>query len=254
VDKLLEAKFKWEVHYSTWLANVVMVQKGSGAWRMCIDYTDLHKACTKDSFSLSRIYQLVDTTSRHQMLSFMDAYTGYNQIKMNPADEEATVFQTDKRLYYYRVIPFGLKNVGASYQCLMNKVFKNLIRRTMKVYIDDILVKSLKKSQHISHFEQCFHLLRHYNMQLNPTKYTFGVASGKFLEFMITHRGIEANPDKIKALKDMVPPKNIKEVQRLNERIAAISRFLARSGDKYLLFFKVLIGAHSSGFHWTDEC
>ncbi|KAI0522352.1 hypothetical protein KFK09_004731 [Dendrobium nobile] len=254
VDKLLEAGFIREVHYPTWLANVVMVKKTNGAWRMCVDYTDLNKACPKDCFPLPRIDQLVDATSGHQMLSFMDAYSGYNQIRMNPVDEEATAFQTDRGLYCYQVMPFGLKNAGATYQRLMNKVFKDLIGHTMEVYVDDMLVKSFEKSQHISDLEQCFCLLRFYNMRLNPSKCAFGVASGKFLGFMVTNRGIEANPEKIKALRDMVPPRNIKDVQRLNGRIAALSRFLARSGDRYLPFFKILRGARSSGFQWTDEC
>ncbi|KAI0530537.1 hypothetical protein KFK09_000081 [Dendrobium nobile] len=148
-------------------------------------------------------------------------------------------------------MPFGLKNAGATYQHLMNKVFMNLIGRTMKVYVDDMLVKSLEKSQHISDLEECFCLLRSYNMRLNPSKCAFGVALEKFLDY---HRGIEANPEKIKALRDMLPPRNIKEVQRLNGRIAALSQFLARSGDKNLPFFKVLRGARSSGFQWTDKC
>ncbi|KAI0520318.1 hypothetical protein KFK09_007790 [Dendrobium nobile] len=231
-----------------------MVKKASGAWRMCVDYTDLNKACTKDSFPLPRIDQLVDATSGHQMLSFMDGYSGYNQIKMDPIDEEATAFQTDKGLYCYRVMPFGLKNAGATYQRLMNKIFKDLIGRTMEVYVDDMLVKSLEKSQHISDLERCFSLLRFYNMRLNPAKCAFGVTSGKFLGFMVTHRGIEANPEKIKALRDMVPPRSIREVQHLNKRIAALSRFLVRSGDKYLPFFKTLRGARNSGFQWIDEC
>ncbi|KAI0492486.1 hypothetical protein KFK09_026759 [Dendrobium nobile] len=159
VDKLLKSRFIREVHYPSWLANVVMVRKINGTWRMCVDYTDLNKACPKDSFPLPRIDQLVDATSGHQMLSFMDAYSGYNQIQMDPADEEATSFQTDKGLYCYLVMPFGLKNAGATYQRLMNKVFKNLIGRTMEVYVDDMLVKSLEKSQHISDLEECFNLL-----------------------------------------------------------------------------------------------
>ncbi|PKU73202.1 hypothetical protein MA16_Dca019783 [Dendrobium catenatum] len=91
-------------------------------------------------------------------------------------------------------------------------------------------------------------------MRLNSAKCTFGVASGKFLGFVITYRGIEANPEKVNALRDMVPPKNIKEVQKINGRIAALSRFLAHSGDKYMLFFMVLKGARNSGFQWTDKC
>ncbi|KAI0497291.1 hypothetical protein KFK09_020514 [Dendrobium nobile] len=221
---------------------------------MCTDYIDLNKACPKDSFPLPHIDQLVDTTSGHQMLSFMDAYSSYKQIKMNLTDEEATSFQTNRGLYCYRVMPFGLKNAGATYQRLMNKIFKTLIGRNMEVHVDDMLVKSLEKSQHISDLEQCFHLLRRYNIRLNPAKCAFGVASGKFLGFMVTHRGIKVNPEKIKALRDTVPPKNIKKVQRLNGRITALSHFLAHSRDKYLPFFKVLSGARSSGFQWTDEC
>ncbi|PKU78890.1 RNA-directed DNA polymerase [Dendrobium catenatum] len=146
VDKLLKERFIREVHYPAWLANVVMVRKASGAWRMCVDYTDLNKAFPKDNFSLPRIDQLVDATSGHHMLRFMDAYFGYNQIQMDHADEEATAFQTYKGLYYYLVMSFGLKNVGATYQRLMNKVFKNLIGRTMEVYVDEMIVKSLEKS------------------------------------------------------------------------------------------------------------
>ncbi|KAI0529371.1 hypothetical protein KFK09_001920 [Dendrobium nobile] len=219
VDKLLDAGFIREVNYHNWLANIVMVRKGSEAWRMCIDYTYLNKDYPKDSFSLPRIDQLVDTTSGHQMLSFMDAYSRYNQIKMNPTDEEATSFQTGRGLHCYRVMPFGLKNTGATYQCLMNKVFKTLIGCNMEVYVDDMFVKSLEKYQHISDLEQYFHLLRRYNIRLNPDKCAFGVASGKFLGFIVTHRGIEANPEKIKALRDMMPSKNIKKVQRLNRRM-----------------------------------
>ncbi|PKU77424.1 RNA-directed DNA polymerase [Dendrobium catenatum] len=205
---------------------------------MCVDYTDLNKACSKDSFPLPRIDQLVDAMSGHQMLSFMDAYSRYNQIRMDPVDEEETAFQTDKGLYCYKVMPFGLKNAGETYQLLMNKVFKNLIGHSIEVYIDDMLVKTLERTKYIFDLEQCFSLLRHYNIRLNPTKYAFGVTSGKFLGFMVTHRGIEANPEKIKALRDMVSPRNIKEVQRLNERIAALSRFLVRLGDKYFFSSK----------------
>jgi hypothetical protein len=115
VTKLQQIEFIREVHYPTWLSNVVMVRKPNGRWRMCIDYTHLNKACPKDSFPLPRIDQLVDSTAGHKLLSFMDAYSGYNQIKMDPLDQEHTSFTTDKGLYCYQVMPFGLKNAGATY-------------------------------------------------------------------------------------------------------------------------------------------
>ncbi|KAK8913989.1 hypothetical protein KSP39_PZI024103 [Platanthera zijinensis] len=254
VEKLLRAQFIREVGYPTWVANVVLVKKSSGKWRMCVDYTNLNQACPKDSFPLPRIDQLVDSTAGHQLLSFMDAYSGYNQIRMNPTDEEHTAFRTDKGIYCYRVMPFGLKNAGATYQRLMNKIFKELIGRSMEVYVDDMLVKSIRRESHLEDLEKCFKILRQYGMKLNPSKCAFGVTSGKFLGFMVTQRGIEANPEKIKALEEMSPPRSLKDVQRLNGRITALSRFLARTGDKYLPFFKILRGARNSGFQWTDEC
>ncbi|KAI5317786.1 hypothetical protein L3X38_037493 [Prunus dulcis] len=122
VDKLQTIGFIREATYPAWLANSVMLRKATGGWRMCQDYTDLNKACPKDSFPLPRIDQLVDATAGHELLSFMDAYSGYNQIFMHPPDSEHTAFITDKGLYYYNVMPFGLKNAGATYQRLVNKI------------------------------------------------------------------------------------------------------------------------------------
>lgn len=109
-----------------------------------MDYSDLNKACSKDSFPLPRIDQLVDSTAGHEMLSFLDAYSGYNQIAMHLPDRQKTTFVTDKGLYCYRVMPFGLKNAGATYQRLVNQMFSKQIGRTMEVYVDDMLVKTLK--------------------------------------------------------------------------------------------------------------
>jgi hypothetical protein len=123
VDKLLTANFIREVFYPDWLANVVMVKKANGKWRMCVDFTDLNKAYPKDSFPLLRIDQLVDSTTGHKLLTFMDAFSGYNQIVMDEADQEKTSFITSRGLFCYKVMPFGLKNAGATYQRLMNRMF-----------------------------------------------------------------------------------------------------------------------------------
>ena len=115
VRKLLEASFIREVYYPDWLANVVMVKKNNGKWRMCIDFTDLNRACLKDSYPLPRIDTLVDSTARHELLSFMDVFSGYNQIKIKEEDQEKTSFVTSQGLFCYKVMPFGLKNTGATY-------------------------------------------------------------------------------------------------------------------------------------------
>ena len=135
-------------YYSDWLANVILIKKANGKWKMCVDFTNLNKACPKDSFLLPRINQLMYSTAGHKLLTFMDAFLGYNQIKMAKEDQEKTAFITSQGLYYYKVIPFGQKNAGAIYQRLVNKMSNKQIRRNMKVYVDDMLVKSKEESVH----------------------------------------------------------------------------------------------------------
>ena len=127
-----------------------MVKKVNGKWRMCVDFMDLNRAYPKDSYPLPRIDTLVDSTTRHQLLSFMDAFLGYNQIKMEETDQEKTSFVTSQGLFCYKVMPFGLKNIGVTYQILMNKMFVHQIGRNMQVYIDDILVKSVREDDQLS--------------------------------------------------------------------------------------------------------
>ena len=145
----------------------------------------------------------MDAIAGHELLSLRDVYSGYNQIRMSPEDEDKTEFIIDHGMYCYIVMPFGLKNVGATYQRLVNKVFANSIGKTMEVYVDDMLVKSFKKEDHVTELRDKFALLRRCNMKLNLAKCAFGEGSGKFLGFMVNNRGIEANPSKVQALLDL---------------------------------------------------
>ena len=212
VTKLLAAGFIREVHYPEWLTNVVLVKKANGKWRMCVDFTDLNKACLKDSFPLPRIDQLVDSTAGHKLLTFMDAFSRYNQIRMAKDDQEKTSFITSQGLYCYKVLPFGLKNAGATYQRLVNKMFNKQIGRNMEVYMDDMLVKSREELAHLDDLKETFTTLKQYQMKLNPAKCVFGIALGKFLGFMVSQRGIEANPEKVQAIINMASSKTVKEV------------------------------------------
>ena len=215
-----------------------------------MDFMDLNKACPKDSFPLPRIDQLMDSTAGHKLLTFMDAFSGYNQIKMDEEDQEKTAFIISQGLYCYKAMPFGLKNVGATYQRLVNKMFNKQIGRNMEVYVDDMLVKSKEELAHLDDLRETFTTLKQYQMKLNPSKCAFRVASGKFLGFMVSQRGIEANPEKVQAIINMVSPRTVKEIQKLTGRIAAFNRFISRATDKCLPFFKTL----KQAFAWTDEC
>nr|KYP47153.1 Transposon Ty3-G Gag-Pol polyprotein [Cajanus cajan] len=252
VSKLLNARFIREVHYTTWLANVVMVRKPNGKWRMCTDYTNLNKACPKDAYPLPNIDRLVDGASGHKFLSFLDAYSGYNQICMHPQDEEKTTFITETANYCYRVMPFELKNAGATYQRLMNKIFHEQIGRSMEVYVDDMVVKSNDISMHVRDLANVFQALRQHQMRLNPEKCVFGVSGGKFRGFMLSNRGIEANPDKCQTILGMKSPSTLKEVQKLAGRLTSLSRFLpclAEIAKPILLLLK-----KTDRFKWTPEC
>ncbi|XP_031253684.1 uncharacterized protein K02A2.6-like [Pistacia vera] len=210
VDKLLNINFIRKVKYLDWLANLVLVKKWNGKWQTCVDFADLNKACPKDSFSPPWINQLVDTTIGNAPVSFMDAYLGFNQIQMYQPDEEHTSFITNRGIYYYRVMSFVLKNVGSTYQRLVNKMFIEQIKKTMEVYIDNMLVKSKVVESHVEHLREMFDIFRKYRMRLNPLKCVFRVSSRAFLGFLINQRGVEANPEKIQALLDMKSLTNIK--------------------------------------------
>ncbi|KAL2232611.1 UNVERIFIED_CONTAM: Retrovirus-related Pol polyprotein from transposon 17.6 [Sesamum indicum] len=242
VDRLLNAGYIMEVQYTNWLSNVVVVPKPGGKWR----------ACPKDPYPLPRIDALVDSTAGYELFSMMDAYQGYHQIFMAEEDQDKTSFVTERGIYCYKVMPFGLKNAGATYQRLVNRMFEDQIGKTMEVYVDDMLVKSSRSRDHIAYLEQTFATLRKFRMKLNPMKCTFGVAGGKFLGYLISERGIEMNPEKIEAILKLKSPTNIKEVQKLTGKLASLNRFISKSSDRNLPFFKVL--RKTKNFEWTEEC
>nr|XP_025616499.1 uncharacterized protein LOC112708784 [Arachis hypogaea] len=253
VNKLLEAKFIREIRFTTWLANIVMVKKNNGKWRMCVDFTDLNKACPKDAFPLPCIDTLVDNSCGYDTLSFMDAYSGYNQILMHPSDQEKTAFITEYGNYCYNVMPFGLKNAGATYQRLMNRIFEQQIGRNIEVYVDDMVAKTKVGQPHTEDLEEIFAQIRRYNLRLNPEKCAFNVKGGKFLGFMLTSRRIEANPEKCQAILNMRSPNSVKDVQRLTGRLAALSRFLPCLALKSFHFFQCLKKTTKS-FSWDEKC
>ena len=159
---------------------------------------------------------------------------------MTEEDQEKTAFINNQGLYCYKVMPFGLKNAGATYQKLVNQMFSKQIRRNVEVYVDDMLVKSKEEEDHLDDLKEMFNTLRQYNMKLNPSKYAFGVSFGKFLSFMVSQRGIEANPERVRAILDISSPKTIKEVQSFTGRVAALNRFVSKATNKCLSFFKTL--------------
>ena len=149
VTKLKQAGAIKKVFYPQWLANTVAVKKKTGKWRVCVDFTDLNKACSKDPFPMPRIDQLVDATVGHPWMSFLDAFQGYHQMPLALDDQEKTAFVTFVGNYHYKVMPFGLKNAESTYQRMMTKMFEPQLGRSIEVYIDDMVVKSKVVSEHV---------------------------------------------------------------------------------------------------------
>ena len=162
---------------------------------MCIDFTNLNKACPKDIYPLPKIDQLVDTTTGYERMSFLDAYFGFNQIRMNESDRIHTAFITERGLYCYKVMHFGLKNARATYQRLINRMFNKLIRVKVEAYIDDMVIKSKKLKNHIDNIKEAH---SKFKIKLKPLKFAFGVSSTQFLGHVVRKRRIKPNLTKKK--------------------------------------------------------
>jgi len=156
------------------VANIVPVPKKNGKIWICIFYRDLNVACPKDEFSLPITDIMIDNTYDFERMSFMDGFSGYNQIKMYPEDKKHTSFRSPVRIYCYTMMPFGLKNVGATYQRAMNVIFCKHIRDTVECYVDDIAVKSHDKGDHLADLRRVFNIMRSHQLKMNPTKSFLG--------------------------------------------------------------------------------
>ncbi|GKV04724.1 hypothetical protein SLEP1_g16838 [Rubroshorea leprosula] len=209
------AGFIRRVEYFEWVSNPVLVKKLNGKWRMCIDFTNLNEACPKDPHPLPNVEKLVERAAGHEWMSFLDASSGYHQK-------------------------------------LVQIIFKLQIGRNIEVYVDDMIVTSARAENHIDDLNETFQNLRRAQMKLNPLKCTFVVESGKFLGYVVSKKGIEVNLEKVLAVQQMEPPKTVKDMQRLTGRVAALHRFIARSAERCLPFFKAL--REPNHFQWTEEC
>ncbi|RVW70807.1 Retrovirus-related Pol polyprotein from transposon 17.6 [Vitis vinifera] len=220
IQKQLSVGFLSLIEYPEWLANVVPVPKKDGKVRVCVDFRDLNKASPKDDFPLPHIDMLVDSTAGHPMLSFMDGFSGYNQILMAPEDMVKTSFITE----------WG----------------------DVEVYVDDMIVKSRDRADHLAALQRFFERIRQFRLRLNPKKCTFGVTSGKLLGHIVSERGIEVDPEKIRAILDMPTPRTEKEIRGFLGRLQYISRFIARLTNICEPIFRLL--RKNQPTIWNDDC
>lgn len=251
VERLLKAKFIKPIQHPNWLANIVPVKKKNGQIRCCIDYRDLNKACPKDEFPLPNIDTLVDATAGHQMFSFMDGFSGYNQIRMVGEDAEKTAFWTPMGNFYYEVMPFGLKNAGATYQRAMTAMFHDMLHDTVEDYVDDLVVKSKTRGSHLADLKRVFERCLKYNLKMNPLKCAFGVTAGKFLGFLVHRQGIDIDPGKARAIREMPRPSSVKQLKSFLGRVSYVRRFIPALAETMVPFADLL--KKNARFNWKPE-
>ncbi|KAF3336392.1 Retrovirus-related Pol polyprotein from [Carex littledalei] len=249
--KLIDAGFVREEETPDWIASIVPVKRRMAKFA----YVWTSGTSTKHvprTISLPVTEIIVDHTSAYEVFSFMDGYAGYNQIKMDEADQKHTSFRTPIGVYCYKVMPFGLKNAGATYQRAMTKIFDDLIHKIVECYVDDLVVKAMTYEEHLKNLHIVFERLRQHALKLNPLKFAFMVSSGKFLGFVVRHRGIEIDPSKIKAIMELKPPQNLKQLRSLQGRLAYIRRFIANLSGKIQQFTRLT--KKDVPFKWDSDC
>jgi len=202
IERLPKSNFIRTARYVEWLANIVPVIKKNGTLRVCIDFRDLNNATPKDEYPMPTEEMLVDSAAWFEYLSTLDGYSSYNQIFIAEEDVSKTSFQCPGALgtYEWVVMPFDLKNSGATYQRAINSMFHDFIDKFMQIYIDDIVVKSSSENDHLEHLRLSFERMRKYGLKMNRLKCAFGVCASDFLGFVMHKNGIEINQNKTKAM------------------------------------------------------
>ncbi|KAG9442616.1 hypothetical protein H6P81_018470 [Aristolochia fimbriata] len=251
VDKL-KANFIREVKYPSWIANIVPMKKKNGQIQVCVDFRDLNKACPKDDFPLPITELMVDATTVHEVLSFIDGSFGYNQIRMDPKDKEMMAFRTPKGILCYKVMSFGLKNIGATYQRAMQRIFDDFLHKFVECYVDDLVVKTKTRDDHLKDLRAVFERLRRHQLRMNPLKCAFRVSFEKFLRFIVRHRGIEMDQTKIDVIQQMHELKNLSELKSLQGHLAYIRRFISNLAGRCQPFSRLM--KKDTPFEWDESC
>jgi hypothetical protein len=200
----------YHVCYSQWVSNLVPVRKKTGDIRLCVDFRHLNRVSLKDNYPIPPMEEILQQVSGAQMMSLLDGFSGYNQIALKPSDSHKTTFTTRWGTYAYNKMPFGLINVGNTFQCAMAIAFKGLLGKMIVVYFDDLTVFSKERSSHFDHLRQVLLRCRKFGISLNPKKTIFGVMEGKLLGHIVSREGVKVDPERVVAIKNLPLPTNKK--------------------------------------------
>lgn len=213
LNKLLKAKIIFPVRHSKWVSNMVPVRKKNKDITICIHFRNLNKACQKDTFCLPPMEQILQEVAGSKLMSFLDGFSGYNQVLVHPDDQLKTTFRTKWGTYTYQKMPFGLINAGATFQRAMDIAFKGLVNKSMLIYLDDITIYSKKRNNHLKDLKKIFQRCLMYGISLNLKKSFFTLSEGKLLGFIVSKSGIHIDPDRIREISTVPLPPNKKAMQ-----------------------------------------
>jgi hypothetical protein len=250
VEKLLNVGFIYPVPLTEWVSNPVPMNKKQGTIRVCMEFHDLNKACPKDNFPMPFIDQILDECAGSQIFSFMDGFSGYNQIQIKPEDQHKTTFICPWGTFAYRKMPFGLKNARATFQRAMTFTFHDL-KHIVEAYLDDLAAHSRKRVDHVIHLRLVFERCRYYRIRLNPHKCIFCVKSGRLLGFLVSETGIMVDPLKVEAILQLPPPCTIRQLQGLQGKANFLRRFIVNYANITKGFMHLL--KKDTPFIWDER-
>jgi hypothetical protein len=249
VEKLLKVVFIYPIHLTQWVSNPVLVNKKQGTIRVCIYFHDLNKAYPKDNFPTPLTNQIIDECAGCEAFSFMDGFSRYNQIQIKPKDQCKTTFIFPWGTFVYFKMPFGLKNVGVTFQRAMSFAFHDL-KHIVEAYLDDLSSRSHKRMNHPTHLQLIFEHCRYFWIRLNPNKCSFCITSQCLLGFIVSTIGIMVDPLKVEAIIQLPPPRTILQLQSLQGKVNFLRRFITNY-VKITKGFMCLL-KKDIPFHWDD--
>jgi hypothetical protein len=226
INKMYDAKIIVPLRFSKWVSNLVPTRKKIGEIKLCINFRNLNKVSLKDNYPLPKMDHILQKVVGASRISLLDGFSSYNQVLVYLDDQEKTTFTTPWGTFMYVKMPFGLINVGATFQREMDIAFMDEIGRFIVIYLDDVIVYSKSDEEHLQHLRRVSEKCRKFGISLNPKKTLFGLEEGKLLGHIISKDGIKIDPSKIVAIQKLDHPRNIKELQSVIGKINFMRRFI----------------------------
>jgi len=249
--KLREVGIIMPIRHSTWVSNLVPVRKKNGDIRLCVDFRNLNVSSLKDNYPLPNMEAMLQRVTSCELLSMMDGFSGYSQVKVKESEQFKTAFTTPWGTYVYIRMPFGLTNAGATFQRAMDVAFAGLVDSILAVYQDDLTAFSKKEEQHCMHLEQIFIRALEYGISLNPKKCAFAVVEGKLLGHIVSKDGVRIDPERVATIDKIQIPKTIKGVQSFFGQINFVRRFVPNFAKTTKEISKML--KKGATVKWEDE-